>query len=100
MLTKPRYWSGVVAAFDAIDWSGDDAAFGAWQAGRTGYPVIDAAMRQLATTGWIATSARCFALPVTGWDKWLKLVSATRHSDGSSSTGTSPSTDSFSRSLG
>jgi deoxyribodipyrimidine photo-lyase len=30
----------------------------AWQDGRTGYPVVDAAMRQLATTGWMHNRAR------------------------------------------
>ena len=30
----------------------------AWQQGRTGYPVVDAAMRQLAATGWIHNRAR------------------------------------------
>jgi deoxyribodipyrimidine photo-lyase len=30
----------------------------AWQEGRTGYPVVDAGMRQLAATGWIHNRAR------------------------------------------
>ncbi|MGI5232745.1 cryptochrome/photolyase family protein [Actinoallomurus sp. CA-142502] len=35
---------------------GDDAE--AWRAGRTGYPVVDAAMRQLATEGWMHNRGR------------------------------------------
>ena len=30
----------------------------AWRHGRTGYPVVDAAMRQLVTTGWMHNRAR------------------------------------------
>jgi deoxyribodipyrimidine photo-lyase len=45
-------------AFDAIAWAHDDAAVEAWRAGRTGYPVVDAGMRQLAATGWMHNRAR------------------------------------------
>ena len=39
-------------------WNRDQAAFAAWQAGQTGYPVVDAAMRQLAATGYLPGRAR------------------------------------------
>jgi deoxyribodipyrimidine photo-lyase len=38
-------------AFDAFPWRSDDAALRAWQGGRTGYPIVDAGMRQLWSTG-------------------------------------------------
>ncbi len=38
-------------AYDAIAWDEAPALFAAWRDGRTGYPLIDAGMRQLATTG-------------------------------------------------
>ena len=41
-----------------LPWSDDEDALTAWTAGRTGYPVIDAAMRQLTTTGWMHNRAR------------------------------------------
>ena len=41
-----------------ISWRNDKAEFAAWCAGRTGYPVVDAAMRQLVTTGWMHNRAR------------------------------------------
>ncbi len=41
-----------------IAWRNDEAEFAAWCAGRTGYPVVDAAMRQLAQTGWMPNRAR------------------------------------------
>jgi deoxyribodipyrimidine photo-lyase len=42
----------------SIRWQNDKADFEAWCAGRTGYPVIDAAMRQLASIGWMHNRAR------------------------------------------
>ena len=39
-------------------WRDDDEAFQAWAAGRTGYPVVDAGMRQLAREGWMHNRAR------------------------------------------
>jgi deoxyribodipyrimidine photo-lyase len=41
-----------------IEWENDEAAFAAWCEGRTGYPVVDAAMRQLVQTGWMHNRAR------------------------------------------
>ena len=41
-----------------ISWRNDEAEFAAWSVGRTGYPVVDAAMRQLVTTGWMHNRAR------------------------------------------
>ncbi|MCB8985388.1 MAG: deoxyribodipyrimidine photo-lyase [Ardenticatenaceae bacterium] len=44
--------------YDALAWDNDAEHFAAWQNGRTGYPIIDAAMRQLAATGWMHNRAR------------------------------------------
>jgi deoxyribodipyrimidine photo-lyase len=41
-----------------VAWNDDETAFAAWCAGRTGYPIVDAAMRQLAQTGWVHNRAR------------------------------------------
>ena len=43
---------------DALEWSSDDARFEAWCEGRTGFPVVDAGMRQLRTRGWMHNRAR------------------------------------------
>ena len=40
------------------DWNADDAAFDSWKQGRTGYPLVDAGMRQLAHEGWMHNRAR------------------------------------------
>lgn len=37
--------------FDALAWDDDAAHWSAWCAGRTGYPLVDAAMRELAAQG-------------------------------------------------
>src|SRR5262249_32674462 len=39
------------AAFDAFPWKHDGKALSAWQRGQTGYPIVDAGMRQLWHTG-------------------------------------------------
>jgi len=48
---NPRY-RGV------LEWSKSETQFVAWQEGKTGYPVVDAAMRQLTTEGWMHNRAR------------------------------------------
>jgi deoxyribodipyrimidine photo-lyase len=48
-------------AFNAVAWEAGDTAmalFGAWCEGRTGYPLVDAAMRQLNTTGFMHNRLR------------------------------------------
>lgn len=39
-------------------WNEDAAALRAWQKGRTGFPLVDAGMRQLWQTGWMQQSIR------------------------------------------
>ncbi len=43
---------------DAIRWRDDDADFQAWCEGRTGFPIVDAGMRQLRQTGWMHNRLR------------------------------------------
>ena len=47
--------------FDTFQWRDDEAALEAWRRGRTGYPVVDAAMRELWTTGYMHNRARMIA---------------------------------------
>lgn len=44
--------------YDDLDWRSDPVGLAAWQAGRTGYPLVDAGMRQLAATGWMHNRLR------------------------------------------
>ena len=45
-------------SYDAIKWSSDQRALEAWKRGKTGYPIVDAGMRQLAATGFMHNRAR------------------------------------------
>lgn len=44
--------------YDAIEWRTDEAQFEAWRTGTTGYPLVDAGMRQLLETGWMHNRVR------------------------------------------
>ena len=44
--------------YDGIIWHNNENEFDAWREGRTGFPFIDAAMRQLTMTGWMHNRAR------------------------------------------
>jgi deoxyribodipyrimidine photo-lyase len=48
-------------AFDAFPWKRDDAALRAWQRGRTGYPIVDAGMRELWRSGVMHNRVRMVA---------------------------------------
>jgi len=43
---------------EKLPWRYDDPMLQAWQQGRTGFPLIDAGMRQLNTTGWMHNRLR------------------------------------------
>jgi deoxyribodipyrimidine photo-lyase len=50
---QPRY--------DRVAWINDPAQLRAWQEGCTGYPIVDAAMRQLKKSGWMHNRVRMIA---------------------------------------
>src|SRR5690606_23320525 len=43
---------------DALVWDDDEALFAAWCQGRTGYPIVDAAMRQINQSGYMHNRLR------------------------------------------
>ncbi|MGS2718552.1 deoxyribodipyrimidine photo-lyase [Eionea flava] len=47
-----------IATKHPIPWNNDEAQFNAWCEGRTGYPIVDAAMKQLVQTGWMHNRLR------------------------------------------
>ncbi len=47
---KPKY--------DAIEWRNNENEFTAWCEGKTGYPIVDAGMRELNETGWMHNRVR------------------------------------------
>ena len=57
--THPRVLKGEFRkAYAALEWDDDPDRLQAWQAGMTGYPIVDAGMRELAATGWMHNRAR------------------------------------------
>ena len=44
--------------FARFPWTDDEAAFRCWQRGLTGYPIVDAGMRELWDTGWMHNRVR------------------------------------------
>ncbi len=47
--------------YDSFEWQGAPSALKAWQSGRTGYPIVDAGMRELWQTGWMHNRVRMIA---------------------------------------
>ena len=45
-------------AFARFPWISDDKLLAHWQRGQTGYPIVDAGMRQLWTSGWMHNRVR------------------------------------------
>jgi len=57
-------WEPLVPAGRFLRWDSGraaDARFAAWAAGMTGYPLVDAGMRQLAAEGWMHNRVRMLA---------------------------------------
>ena len=44
-----------------LEWRNDEAGLHAWERGRTGFPIVDAGMRQLWETGWMHNRVRMLA---------------------------------------
>ncbi|QJQ33055.1 deoxyribodipyrimidine photo-lyase [Sphingomonas lacunae] len=67
ILSMPDYGNrNGKSQFDALPWRDIEqptvaAELLAWQQGRTGYPIVDAGMRQLWTTGWMHNRVRMIA---------------------------------------
>jgi deoxyribodipyrimidine photo-lyase len=44
--------------YKELNWRNDESHFNSWKNGQTGYPIVDAGMRQLLTTGWMHNRVR------------------------------------------
>ena len=44
--------------YDRVEWLDDPAGLAAWKSGLTGYPIVDAGMRQLMTENWMHNRVR------------------------------------------
>ncbi len=56
---------------DLLQWNQDQERFAAWCEGRTGYPLVDAAMRQLVATGWMHNRLRMVTAMFLSKHLWL-----------------------------
>jgi deoxyribodipyrimidine photo-lyase len=55
----PSMVAANLTSFEApIEWENDEHQFEAWTAGETGYPIVDAGMRQLRDEGWLHNRVR------------------------------------------
>ena len=66
-------------ATDRIRWNTDAGALEAWRNGRTGVPIVDAAMRQLASMGWMHNRLRMIAAMYLTKDLFFDWREGERH---------------------
>jgi len=65
--------------FDALEWVEDGEALAAWCEGRTGFPVVDAGMRQLRHEGWMHNRARLIVASFLTKDLHIDWRAGERH---------------------
>jgi deoxyribodipyrimidine photo-lyase len=65
--------------YAALQFDEDEALLAAWKAGQTGYPIVDAAMRQLQQTGWVHNRARMIVASFLTKDLLLDYRLGERH---------------------
>jgi deoxyribodipyrimidine photo-lyase len=63
----------------AMPYAPPDAAFDAWRDGRTGYPIVDAGMRQLTATGWMHNRVRMIVASFLVKDLHIEWTHGARH---------------------
>jgi deoxyribodipyrimidine photo-lyase len=65
--------------YDAIRWAGREEHFDAWREGRTGYPIVDAGMRELLATGFMHNRVRMIVASFLTKDLLLDWRLGERH---------------------
>ncbi|MGK4592508.1 cryptochrome/photolyase family protein [Amycolatopsis sp. w19] len=65
--------------FDAMEYESDDEAFQRWCEGRTGFPIVDAGMRQLLAEGWMHNRVRMIVASFLVKDLHLPWWLGARH---------------------
>ncbi|MCG9893033.1 MAG: DNA photolyase family protein [Thermosynechococcaceae cyanobacterium MS004] len=66
-------------AFDSVPWSQNDQHYRAWCEGKTGYPLVDAAMRCLNATGWLPFRLRALCATFLCIDLFLPWQWGAKH---------------------
>lgn len=65
--------------YRALSWDTNPKALNAWQTGQTGYPLVDAAMRQLQQEGYMHNRARLVVASFLTKDLWLNWQDGEAH---------------------
>ncbi len=65
--------------YRALEWDEDAELLAAWKAGRTGFPVVDAAMRELLATGYMHNRARMITASFLTKDLLIDWREGERH---------------------
>jgi len=65
--------------YDAVTWENDEELFTAWCQGRTGFPIVDAGMRQLEATGWMHNRVRMITASFLVKDLHVDWLRGERH---------------------
>lgn len=65
--------------YDRVEWRQSPAEFQRWKEGMTGYPVVDAAMRQLRAMGWMPNRARMIVASFLTKDLLIDWREGERH---------------------
>ena len=65
--------------YRGMAWDDDEAKYAAWREGRTGFPIVDAAMRQLAANGYMHNRSRMIAAMFLTKDLHLDWRLGERH---------------------
>jgi len=65
--------------YDTLDWEGDPGWLDAWRNGMTGYPMVDAGMRELAATGYMHNRVRMIVASFLTKDLLLDWRLGERH---------------------
>jgi deoxyribodipyrimidine photo-lyase len=74
-----RAWVPKMRAMRTDDGAGADRLFSAWAEGRTGYPLVDAGMRQLRAEGWMHNRVRMLVASFLVKDLHISWDRGARH---------------------
>ena len=67
------------AEYDNVKWENSPQLLAAWKTGRTGYPIVDAGMRQLSQTGWMHNRVRMLTASFLSKDLLIDWREGERH---------------------
>lgn len=80
MANFPHVYSGNFRSeYDALAWRDAPHELTLWKEGETGYPIVDAAMRQLAASGWMPNRARMIVSSFLTKDLLINWREGERH---------------------